>query len=121
MTATPLHMTTFSEGCRAQLVNALSDAETKQVEPIKFKSGTELEADRAAAALALNAGSLREHELRHGKAVRKPTAFEQVMDALANALERASTGPICEPPIRSNLPLLPCAFVRSEPKGVVRG
>jgi putative transposase len=32
-----------------------------------------------------------------------------------------STGPICEPPIRSNPPLLPCAFVRSEPKGVVRG
>jgi hypothetical protein len=32
-----------------------------------------------------------------------------------------STGPICEPPTRSNPPLLPCAFVRSEPKGVVRG
>jgi hypothetical protein len=73
----------------AQIVNALREAgaeQAKQVEPTKPKSEAQLEADRSAAAIALNAAYLRERESRFGKAAPRVTA----VDALAEALKDAS-------------------------------
>ena len=76
-------MTSFQESRRAQIVNALRDAGAEQVKPVKPKSEAQLEADRSAAAIALNAAFLRAREARFGKVVPRVTAA----DALATALE----------------------------------
>jgi hypothetical protein len=70
----------------AQIVNALRNVEAEQVKPIKPKTEAELEADRSAPAIALNAAYLRERA-RYGKVVPRFTA----VDALASALESART------------------------------
>jgi hypothetical protein len=72
----------------AQIVNALRQAgaeQAEQVETIKPKSEAQLEADRSAAALALNAVYLREREARFGKAVRRVTTADVLAEALKDA------------------------------------
>jgi len=69
----------------AQIVNALLNAEAEQPEPIKHKSEAQLEADRSAAAIALNAAFLREREARFGKAVRRLTTADVLAEALKDA------------------------------------
>jgi hypothetical protein len=78
-------MTTFQESRRAQIVNALFNVEVEQTKPIKPKSEAQLEADRSAAAIALNAAFLREREARFGKAVRRVTAADVLAEALKDA------------------------------------
>jgi len=80
----------FSEGRKAQIVNALREAGAKPVKPIKPKTEAELEADRSAAAIALNSAFLREREARYGKSVPRVTALDQAVGALSSALERSS-------------------------------
>jgi hypothetical protein len=82
-------MTAFQEGRRAQIVNALRDAGAEQVKPTKPKTEAELEADRSAAALALNSVFLRELKSRYGKVERKVTAEDVAVVALADAVKRA--------------------------------
>jgi hypothetical protein len=65
--------------------NALRDAEAEQTRPIKPKSEAQLEADRSAAAIALNAAYLRERESRYGKAVRRVTTADVLAEALKDA------------------------------------
>jgi hypothetical protein len=77
-------MTTFQESRRAQIVKALESVDEQQDTPVKPKSEAQLEADRSAAAIALNAVFLRERESRYGKTVRRVTNA----DALAIALAR---------------------------------
>jgi hypothetical protein len=72
----------FSESRKTQLVQALQSAGAEQVKPIKPKSEAELEADRSAAAIALNAAFLRERETRFGKAVPRVTAVDVLAEAL---------------------------------------
>lgn len=79
----------FSESRKTQLVQALQSAGAEQVNPIKPKSEAELEADRSAAAIALNAVFLRELKSRHGEVEPKITAVDVTAVALANSMERA--------------------------------
>jgi hypothetical protein len=65
--------------------SALESVDEQQDTPVKPKSEAQLEADRSAAAIALNAVFLRERESRYGKTVRRVTNA----DALAIALEDA--------------------------------
>jgi hypothetical protein len=78
-------MTTFSESRKAQLVQALQSVDSEQVKPIKPKSEAQLEADRSAAAIALNAAFLREREARFGKAVRRVIAADVLTEALKDS------------------------------------
>jgi hypothetical protein len=75
-------MTTFQESRKAQIVNALREAGTEQIKP---KSKAQLEADRSAAAIALNAAYLREREARLGKVAPRVTAVEALAEALKDA------------------------------------
>jgi len=45
----------FKEGRRAQIVNALRDAAEQQATPVQPKSEAQIESERSAAAVALNA------------------------------------------------------------------
>jgi hypothetical protein len=78
-------MTTFQESRKAQIVNALLNVEAEQPEPIKPKSEAQLEADRSAAAIALNAAFLKERESRFGKATLRVTAADVLAEALKDA------------------------------------
>jgi hypothetical protein len=78
-------MTTFKESRMAQIVNALSKAGAEQVKPIKPKTEAELEADRSAAAIALNAAYLRQRESRFGKVAPRVTATDVLAEALKDA------------------------------------
>jgi hypothetical protein len=77
----------FSESRKAQIVNSLRHAREQQVKPIKPKTEAQLEADRSAAAVALNAAFLRELKSRYGKVERRVTSE----DVLADALKAASS------------------------------
>ena len=81
-------MTTFQESRRTQLVQALRSVDAEQVKPIKPKSEAELEADRSAAAIALNAAYLRQRESRFGKVAPRVTATDVLAEALKDAQER---------------------------------
>jgi hypothetical protein len=71
----------------AQIVSALSNVEAEQVKPIKPKSEAQLEADRSAAAISLNAAYLRERQSRYGKATPRVTAADVLAEALKDAQE----------------------------------
>ena len=78
-------MITFEESRRAQIVNALLEVGAEQVKTVNPKAETELEADRSAAAISLNAAYLREHEARFGKAALRVTAADVLAEALKDA------------------------------------
>ena len=80
-------MTTFKESRRAQLVQALQSVDAEQVKPTKPKSEAQLEADRSAAAFALNAAYLRERQSRYGKTTPRVTAADVLAEALKDAQE----------------------------------
>jgi hypothetical protein len=82
-------MTTFQESRRAQIVNALLNARAEQPQTVKPKSEAQLEADRSAAAIALNAVYLREMKSRYGKVERTVTAADVLAEALKDARERS--------------------------------
>jgi hypothetical protein len=79
----------FKESRKAQILNALRDAGAEQIKPTKPKTEAELEADRSAAAIALNAVYLRELKSRHGEVEPKITAVDVTAVALADAVKRA--------------------------------
>jgi len=79
----------FSEGRKAQIVNALRDAADKQATPVQPKSAAELETGRSAAAVALNAVFLKEMKARHGKVERTVTAVDLTTEALKDAMANA--------------------------------
>lgn len=82
-------MTTFRESRRTQLVQALRSVDAEQVKPVKPKTEAQLEADRSAAAIALNAVYLREMKSRYGKVERTVTAADVLAEALKDARERS--------------------------------
>ena len=79
----------FSEGRKAQVVNALRDAAEKQFPPVQPKSEAELETERSAAAVALNAVFLQEMKARYGKVERTVTAVDVTTEALKDAMVNA--------------------------------
>jgi hypothetical protein len=79
----------FSESRKTQLVQALQSAGAEQVKPTKPKTETQLEADRSAAAVALNSVFLREMKARFGNVERNVTAEDVAAIALADAVKNA--------------------------------
>jgi len=75
-------MTTFQESRKSQIANALLKARAEQVKPIKPKTEAQLEADRSAAAKALNAVNFRELKSRYGEVEHKITAADVLAEAL---------------------------------------
>jgi hypothetical protein len=72
----------------AQIVNALSNAGAEQIKPIKPKTEAQLEIDRSAAAISLNAAYLRERESRYGKAAPRVNVADVLAEALKDAQGR---------------------------------
>ncbi|HXM49479.1 MAG TPA: hypothetical protein VN956_16675 [Pyrinomonadaceae bacterium] len=79
----------FKEGRRAQIVNALRDAAEQQATPVQPKSEAQIESERSAAAVALNAVFLRELKARFGKVERTVTAVDVTTEALKDAMVNA--------------------------------
>jgi hypothetical protein len=79
----------FQDSRKSQLVKALQSAGEQQVKPTKPKTEAQLESERSAAAVALNAVFLRELKSRYGKVERKVTAEDVAVVALADAVKRA--------------------------------
>jgi hypothetical protein len=79
----------FSEGRKSQIVAALAAAAAEQFPPVQPKSEAELETERSAAAVALNAVFLQEMKARYGKVERTVTAVDVTTEALKDAMVNA--------------------------------
>ena len=79
----------FSEGRKSQLIKDLQAAAEQQETPAQPKSEAQIESDRSAAAVALNAVFMRELKARFGKVERTVTAVDVTAEALADAMANA--------------------------------
>jgi hypothetical protein len=84
-----MRSTNFQDSRKSQIVAALRDAADKQATPVKHKTEAQIEADRSAAAVALNAVFLKEMKSRYGKVERKVTAEDVAAVALSDAVANA--------------------------------
>ena len=79
----------FQDSRKSQLVKAMQTAGEQQVKPVQPKTAAQLEAERSAAAVALNAVFLRELKSRYGKVERTVTAVDVTTEALKDAMVNA--------------------------------
>jgi hypothetical protein len=88
MTATPMAYDNFSREPTNSVGSSAAIRRCRTSQAHQTQSEAELEADRSAAAIALNAAYLRQRESRFGKVSPRVTATDVLAEALKDAQER---------------------------------